>query len=191
MKKYPWYYANRARKAKLKVPKSCYEAPPIPRVEVPEVPLLEQQHLLRRIPYCEYTHSRWWKFRKQQYLADRILHRGEGALLECDCCCQHVTSYERLNDGRRQIDGWPRFHLHHVSYENLGNERDEDLRWVCSPCHNLIHLPESKAAIYYVAMFGDSELLARAGALRPNHIVKTDDGGDVPDDEHQMDCNPF
>lgn len=29
--------------------------------------------------------------------------------------------------------------LHHVSYANMGHERDEDLKLLCGPCHQLMH----------------------------------------------------
>ena len=42
-------------------------------------------------------------------------------------------------DGRCACGASDDLHVHHATYENLGNELDEDLRLVCQRCHNDIH----------------------------------------------------
>jgi hypothetical protein len=32
-----------------------------------------------------------------------------------------------------------RYHIHHLTYDNIGNEKDEDLMFLCEKCHNEIH----------------------------------------------------
>jgi hypothetical protein len=31
------------------------------------------------------------------------------------------------------------YHIHHLTYENIGNEKDEDLLFLCEKCHDEIH----------------------------------------------------
>lgn len=34
--------------------------------------------------------------------------------------------------------------LHHITYNRIGNERDEDLIWLCRTCHKKIHAIHAK-----------------------------------------------
>lgn len=36
------------------------------------------------------------------------------------------------------------FHIHHLNYNNLGNEKDSDLIFLCKNCHEKIHNRENK-----------------------------------------------
>lgn len=61
--------------------------------------------------YIKYINSKEWKIRRQIAL--------EQANYKCQICGR---SHE--------------LQVHHLSYKNLGNEKDEDLLVVCSRCHN-------------------------------------------------------
>lgn len=60
--------------------------------------------------YCRYLHSKWWKKRKEQ------------ALKAANYTCQICGS---------QVD----LQVHHLNYENLGREKDNDLLVACEVCH--------------------------------------------------------
>jgi hypothetical protein len=109
---------------------------------------LETLIYLRSIPYSEYGQTRWWRFRRESY-AD-----GRHKCLCCGVFRQH---------GPLEL---PKFHVHHLTYAELGQEPDEHLAYVCSPCHNLIHYPESHAAQHWLQHKGPT-LLASAEAMRP------------------------
>ena len=64
--------------------------------------------------YQEYINSKAWEIRR------RLAIQLAGA--RCEVC-------KRENE----------LHVHHLSYENLGAERDEDLLVVCVRCHNDLH----------------------------------------------------
>ena len=62
--------------------------------------------------------SKAWKIKRQQYIDSPLTQN------DCYCC------------GRRYKPG---FNLHHLTYKRLGNERMDDLRMVCVPCHEAVH----------------------------------------------------
>jgi hypothetical protein len=64
--------------------------------------------------YDEYLRSPEWKERR-----DRIVKRDRGQ-------CQSCTSKSQLQ-------------VHHMTYERIGNEHDDDLVTVCHACHQRIH----------------------------------------------------
>lgn len=117
--------------------------------------MTEPAWYLCSIPYGEYRQTVWWRTRRDAF---RKGHRTG----ICDCC-----GYSREGD---LPGGWSiRFNVHHVTYERLGQEDDHDLRLVCSPCHNLIHFPQSSAARHWVEATKEvcPDLDDRAAALRP------------------------
>jgi hypothetical protein len=64
--------------------------------------------------YDSYVRGAWWRRRRREFA------RSHPA--ECACC------------------GWTDgVELHHRSYERVGAERDDDLCWLCSRCHSLLH----------------------------------------------------
>lgn len=63
--------------------------------------------------YSDYCRTRHWKF-----LRRKLAPRGS-------LCCACGTD--------------KRICLHHVSYERIGVERDEDLIRLCAPCHQKVH----------------------------------------------------
>nr|BDD44986.1 hypothetical protein 7 [Spirochaetaceae bacterium] len=64
----------------------------------------------------------------QEYLeSDKWKARRERALERAGQKCQVCASIEKLE-------------VHHNSYENLGNEKDEDLVVLCGRCHRLHHI---------------------------------------------------
>ncbi len=69
--------------------------------------------------YRLYIRSKEWKRRKQQYA---LLHPKVCFICGCD-----------------EDEG---IILHHITYERLGEERDEDLEWLCTNDHLLVHASE-------------------------------------------------
>jgi len=67
-----------------------------------------------QIKYKNYIKSKWWNERKRLYY--------EKYKQKCAAC-----------GSRRNIG------LHHISYKNLGYERDEDLVALCWRCHGSYH----------------------------------------------------
>ena len=68
---------------------------------------------LKYMPYDKYINSKHWKRRRLEYYKT---HKKI-----CFCC--EEESYI----------------LHHCCYDNRGEEKDEDLVPVCTPCHERIH----------------------------------------------------
>ena len=69
------------------------------------------------VNYREYINSKEWK----EIRLELLIHK------ECRC--------ERCNRKYR-----PRFlHVHHLTYERLGNEEPEDLEVLCAGCHATEH----------------------------------------------------
>ena len=102
---------------------------------------LEPIWYLRSIPYSEYRQSNWLRQRRARYRSghDSVCQR---------CGIASVSS----RDKTVSLDKRPRFNVHHVSYENLGDEPDCDLELLCSACHNAEHYPESAAAIWWTTV---------------------------------------
>lgn len=99
----------------------------------------EPEYLLRSLPYVDYRNSVWWKQRRDRY-RETVKEKGGKNVLYCELCMIAVF-----------VGGNVPWHVHHISYERLGAETDDDLLHVCSPCHNLIHFPESHAAQHWHA----------------------------------------
>lgn len=77
--------------------------------------------------YQEYLSSKHWQTFRQTYLTSR---RTEYKVMnhlikrdECACCT------------RRDLE----LHIHHITYQHLGNETFRDVIRVCSDCHQRIH----------------------------------------------------
>jgi hypothetical protein len=66
--------------------------------------------------YLAYVKSAVWKARRQAF-------RSKGLAKHCWCCAKDDVPLQ----------------IHHLTYENIGNERDDELVAVCGPCHWLIH----------------------------------------------------
>jgi len=75
-----------------------------------------------KVNYYEYIMSDAWRRKRKAYWASNLRK-------DCFVC------------GCKRQAG---FHLHHLTYERLGNERLEDLVPVCEPCHVMIHNNEKK-----------------------------------------------
>lgn len=65
--------------------------------------------------YQHYLDSDHWKKRRKQFLD-----------LDANKCCRVCKREKRLQ-------------VHHMTYENIGNEKDEDLVVFCSRCHKKFH----------------------------------------------------
>lgn len=64
--------------------------------------------------YYNVINSEEWKQKKTEIIEQRGLN--------CENCGRDLS--------RAELD------LHHLDYENLGNESDEDLMLLCGECHN-------------------------------------------------------
>lgn len=72
--------------------------------------------------YSEYLKSKHWKqFRK---IASEKLEK------KCPC-----GSVDRLD-------------LHHMTYENLGREKLEDVVWLCRSCHDCLHRDDPAGGLF-------------------------------------------
>ena len=72
--------------------------------------------------YEEYISSREWKEKRKQIAIKRNFI--------CEMCKEKVKE---------------NFHVHHLTYENFTNEKDEDLMLLCQKCHEKIHYRENDA----------------------------------------------
>lgn len=82
--------------------------------------------------YAEYLQSSDWEFRRKRAL--RL------AQWQCQCpICPNKSRpfwIEDLPNG-----GWPELplHVHHLTYERMACENDDDLIVLCEECHQQIH----------------------------------------------------
>jgi len=121
-----------------------------PKEELPAEPVW----YLRSLAYSAYRQTRHWTRRSRAFrdAADSI----------CVLC---GLSEEISGD-------WLRFHVHHLTYEHLGYEKDSDLVLLCAPCHHLVHYPDSLQAQHWleVRAFEAPDLYERAAAMRPEAL---------------------
>jgi len=94
------------------LPKSTRPLPPV-RSFVPE-PMTHSPEQLHSMPYDEYLRTHHWRATRAS-----AIQRAEG---RCQVC-------NRVG---------PR-HVHHRTYERLGQERDMDLTVLCASCHDMFH----------------------------------------------------
>jgi hypothetical protein len=81
---------------------------------------------LRKLPYQEYLNTQHWK---RVRAATLLIHR---AVCQEESCYQIDESY--------YFGGWEAdIHVHHLNYDNLGNERYNDLTLLCSSHHKKWH----------------------------------------------------
>jgi hypothetical protein len=80
------------------------------------------RRLAYRRRYADYMRNREWQQRRRAWL--RTFRRRHGHDPTCAVCDRPWT-----------LD----HDLHHVSYDNLGAERDEDLLPACRGCHEALH----------------------------------------------------
>lgn len=127
----------------------------------PKIKGCEPLWYLKSIPYREYLATHHWKERRKL-----ILERA-GDSPVCACCGQK---------GNMFLD-FPKYHVHHLTYCRIGEENGSDLVIVCSPCHNLIHFPDSAAAKFWLErnlMAEDCDLLAKSQSMRPENWTAMD-----------------
>src|SRR6266404_4544864 len=88
--------------------------------------------------YEKYVKTDCWSLRRQLYLKKHS---------SCEGCGQSV---EPLNISGRPIP----LEVHHLTYERLGRESDDDLLAVCNGCHKLFHgLPGATPKAWVVQLF--------------------------------------
>jgi 5-methylcytosine-specific restriction endonuclease McrA len=81
---------------------------------------------MTNISYQEYIQSDRWKQRRDRY------YWSQGGPSGYVCCVRGCGVRKNL-------------HLHHLTYEHLGNERTWELCFLCPDCHKLYH--EGKVTI--------------------------------------------
>lgn len=74
------------------------------------------------INYYQYIQSEEWRLKKEKFKASRLWRDGR-----CYVCCNKGIEV----------------HIHHITYENLGNEKLNDLRILCAVCHAAVHETKS------------------------------------------------
>lgn len=72
---------------------------------------------MNKAEYEDYLRSEHWQDVRRRYRASKLNHGG----------CYICGSSENLN-------------LHHKTYKRIGNERLNDLIYLCAPCHSYVHL---------------------------------------------------
>jgi 5-methylcytosine-specific restriction endonuclease McrA len=56
--------------------------------------------------------------------------------------CKRVRVIRRCGGICERCGLWPATVVHHLTYERIGEERDEDLQGVCIKCHAQLHEEE-------------------------------------------------
>lgn len=82
-------------------------------------------------PYTiqEYEKSLYWKLKSKRLLLNKET--------ECEICHRKRWKYlERKKKWKRVL----RFVVHHITYENVPNEKPEDMQILCWQCHDISHL---------------------------------------------------
>ena len=82
--------------------------------------------------YAGYLDSNHWKNKKIQYFKS-VFSKTQ--------IKRNLFKFKRVNIGNCQVCGVKDYALqiHHLSYKNLGNESEKDLRHLCRKCHELQH----------------------------------------------------
>jgi 5-methylcytosine-specific restriction endonuclease McrA len=84
---------------------------------------------LRRLGYSSYKQylaSVEWKVTKAKFLSSPYVTRVVGVLICSICRVPETRLTKPLN-------------VHHLTYQNVGQEQMTDLQLVCQDCHNIIH----------------------------------------------------
>ena len=68
--------------------------------------------------YDDYLLTKHWRAKRKVIIAERL-----GI---CEKC-------------KKKIEEKGKIHIHHLTYENIGDEKNEDLMLLCENCHNKIH----------------------------------------------------
>jgi len=72
------------------------------------------------MPYRLYMQSDWWKARRKRAIS--------------------LSGYKCHKCGAREY-----LRVHHLTYDNVGAEKDEDLQVLCKDCHDAIHAGRRRA----------------------------------------------
>lgn len=90
------------------------------------------------INYHDYLRTEKW-----ETLREKVYERENGI---CEQCKTNI-----------RLEGVP-FCVHHISYENLGNEKDEDIALLCIPCHNKLHTIYPGSEFNYFPLLTKSQM---------------------------------
>jgi 5-methylcytosine-specific restriction endonuclease McrA len=89
------------------------------------------RNALQQMPYSDYlTTSHWKSVRSAMILAHDARCQGQQ-------CCGSDTYWQ--DEASLQV--------HHMTYQNRGNERFEDLRLLCTECHHRVHTLGNSALV--------------------------------------------
>lgn len=133
----------------------------MPRMKpLPEGTPTEPVWYLRGLPYSEYRQSNWWRIRRDRYTATVVAVYGRKTCEICELAAFETVPLE------------VRFHVHHLAYDHLGDEPDDDLILLCPPCHNVVHYPDSQAAQHWLEIErGHQEWEQRAVRATPKEAA--------------------
>ena len=110
---------------------------------------------LKSIPYWEYLQTDHWKILKQKFI-----DKNGAACQQCGVRWIGQRDFivtELAEEGCCEVESRPRppkFNLHHLTYERLGEERLADVQLLCLMCHNLEHKPDTHAAKHWAEIIG-------------------------------------
>lgn len=90
------------------------------------------------VKYDDYLKSFKW-----ESLRERIYAERNGICEQCKVIIR--------------LEGVP-FCIHHISYKNLGKEKDEDIALLCIPCHNKLHTIYPGSEFSYFPLLTKSQL---------------------------------
>ena len=99
--------------------------------------------------YRDYLRTKHWKNIKKMY--------NKMYKYECSCCGSNKTG----------------LHLHHITYDRVGNEEIDDLVYLCKECHNKIHsiITETKDSSVLQELKKKRKARKRGGTGRCNRCV--------------------
>ena len=90
-------------------------------------------------------------------------------------CCQRC--------GRVQADNRSvKFHVHHLTYENFGNEREEELLYVCEPCHDKLHRQKDAPKVIDMPLYLVPENFIRSAKKQNIRISKKEEAKRTKED---------
>ena len=82
---------------------------------------------------CECCKAERWMYCVWQCNGCKIKFYGDKWNPNPYCDCGFDMGFTKITDGKEY------FQLHHITYKNLGDEKDGDLKILCLDCHRLVH----------------------------------------------------
>ena len=106
-----------------------------------------------------YENAHWKKFRK-------------GLLEDKDCSCYLCKKRKwKWLVRKKEWKSVGRFEVHHLNYDHIGYETEDDCRVLCHSCHQLITDIQHRRS--------DSSFISELQAVITNYLGRNQDGGYV------------